>query len=347
MKAKVTLSTGTQPNPGRAVLSYLAGLLLISCASVNTLAQAEPNCPDRFVVVNVLDDRGVPVRNLWSENFRASRRGKSLPVLRSEYRQDPSGRVVVLLDVSASMSGRKSHNKWKLAHDAALEFVSSAPAQAQVSFIAFADKVTQRFEASAGRAPMVAWLKSEQVTTGQATKGRTALYDAIAEALKSFGTAQAGDAIYLISDGGDTVSKERSSQLEHMLEHSEIRLFAFLLNDSAPYDRGDSREISELTRRSGGFLMGTRAQSVGAGWLSLDAMYYYGKDTDKAIEGSTRAIEAQIISFYVLTIQAPSISGKLDGWDLEVLDAQGRKQKNVTAVYPQDLASGECVPQSP
>jgi len=347
MKAKVTSSTGTQPTLGRPVLSNLVALLLITYASANALAQAEPNCPERSVVVNVLDDRGVPVRNLWSENFRASHRGKSLPVLRSEYRQDPTGRVVVLLDVSRSMSGRKGNNKWKVAHDVALQFVSSAPAQEQVSFIAFAAEVTQRFPASGGRAPMVAWLKSEQLTTGQTTKGQTALYDEIAEALKSFGTAQAGDAIYLISDGGDTASKERTSQLEHLLEHSGVRLFAFLLNDSSPNDLGSSREISELTRRSGGFLIGTRAQSVGAGWLSLDATYYYGKDTAKAIEESTRVLEAQIISFYVLTIQAPPTSGKPDLWNLGVLDAQGRRQKSMTAVYPQDLTSGECSPQSP
>src|SRR5258708_1931994 len=204
-------------------------LLLISSVVVD--AETADDCGERRAIVNVLDAHGLPIKNLTKDDFKASDRGKPLNVAWFQHRDDPGVRITVLLDLSGSMTGSADggSNKWKIARAAALEFVSSASTEARVSLLPFASGAGQKFQTLRERRSIETWLNSPAVRDAKEVKGITPLYDAIGTALKDLGTAEPGDAIYVITDGGDNASRARMSELERSLESSGVRLFAFLL----------------------------------------------------------------------------------------------------------------------
>jgi uncharacterized protein with von Willebrand factor type A (vWA) domain len=108
-----------------------------------------------------------------------------LDIVSSQFRQNGVGRIIVLLDTSGSMGGGKS-NKWRIAQTAASEFVSSAPRQIQISFMAFADTVKQRFSAADGRKVIDEWLQKPATGDPANLRGPTALYETILGLLGSW-----------------------------------------------------------------------------------------------------------------------------------------------------------------
>lgn len=311
------------------LLFLLAAPLAVS--QVQTIAA----CNEHTVIVNALDAHGFPIENLARENFKVTYRGRPVPVLWSQHRQYPGGRIVVLLDTSGSMNGdfEGGTAKWRIANAAAREFVSSAPPQAQVSLFGFATEIGKRFDAVGGREPMEDWLDRSIERDGKELKGRTALSQTILEALRSFGSTNPGDAIYVITDGGDNGSKERLSQIEGALRG--VRLFTFLLNGSfkTEEERSGTEDLYEQTRKSGGFLVSI---TPGAGG------YQFGDRTVASIRASTRMLQQQMATFYVLGIEMPDNISKGSHLKVSLVDERGRSRKDVTVTYPQSLVPDIC-----
>jgi Mg-chelatase subunit ChlD len=321
-------------------------LATVLIGSVSACAQTTEECRERRAIINVLDAHGLPIKNLTKGDFKASNRGKPLNVAWSQHRDDPGVRIAVLLDLSGSMTGSVDggSNKWKIARTAALEFVSSAPTQARVSLMPFASGRGQRLQTLRDRHSIETWLNSPDVREAKEVKGVTPLYDAIGTALKDFGAAEPGDAIYVITDGGDNASRAKMSELERSLESSEVRLFAFLLN--SPITEQESATIHdfyELAHRSGGFLVSVSRQSLGFDTL---ASYDFGEQMSAALQASTRMLQAQIGSYYILGLQFTDNLPTLETWKLDIVDAYGHKRKDVAMAYPHKVPRAVCAAHS-
>ncbi len=317
-------------------------LALLLTASVALRAQTPDQCREHSAIVNVLDARGVPIRNLTRDNFKASHRGKPLDVVWLQHREDPGVRITVLLDLSGSMKGdfEGGSAKWKTALAAALEFVSLAPPQVRLSFSPFASGAGQRFKTMGDRQSIENWLNSPEVRNGKEVKGTTPLYDAILTALKDFDTPEPGDAIYVVTDGGDNASKEKMGKIERSLQSSGVRLFAFLLNGPmTPEESSTIHDLYDLTRRSGGFLVSVSRQP-------FSGSYDFGDRMVASIQASAQMLLAQIGSYYFLGLQSPHDNSTLEGWKVDIVDEQGRKRKDVAMAYPQKLAPTGCAAQS-
>ncbi len=319
-------------------------IVLLLTASFAVRAQTVDECRERRVIVNVLDAHGLPIKNLTKDDFKASDRGKPLNIVWSQHRDDPGVRITVLLDVSSSMNGSGDgvSNKWRIARTAALEFVSSAATQARVSLMPFASGAGQKFQTLSDRHSIETWLNSPAVREAKEVKGITPLYDAIETALKDLGAPELGDAIYVITDGGDNASRARTSELERSLENSGVRLFAFLLNSPmTEEERSTIHDLYELTHKSGGFLVSVSRQSAFDSLASFD----FGEHMSAALQASTRMLQAQIGSYYVLGIQFPDNHPTLEAWKLDIVDAEGRKRKDAATAYPHKIARAVCAAQ--
>ena len=170
-------------------------------------------------------------------------------------------------------------------------------------------------------------------------KGETGLYDAILTAVGALSPAEIGDAIFVITDGGDNLSKARSSTVEHALLDSGIRLFAFLLYspDVSLEEYEGPQTLDSLVQKSGGFLVGVGGRNK----RIPGTQYEYNDTVAQAIKNSARLIHTQISNFYVLTINAPNRPAKLQGWRLDVVDTRQRRRKDISLAYSQSSAS--CV----
>lgn len=298
------------------------------------VAQTAQECNGSTVIVSAVDPTGAPVKNLAAADFRASYRGRPVSVSSSQFSENPPGRVLVLLDLSASMLAQgNSSNKWKIARAMASEFVSSAPAGTQISFASFASTVQQRFPASGGRPLIQEWLAS-YVREGSQPKGRTALYEAIRTAINELSPGEPGDAIYVITDGEDNLSHTKAPQVEPLLLSSGTRLFAFLMSrpESAQAARLEPspQDLEDLARHSGG-----AAISLDAHVYSFGGEHYpYDDKVMKDIRASTRTIQTQMTNFYVLTIDGMDPLAKQKDLSLKLVDAQGHKRNDVSLAYP-------------
>jgi hypothetical protein len=142
-------------------------------------------------LVNALDERGVPIRGLRQDDFRAKSQGHEIQLVRLSFAEGPR-RIVVLLDISGSMSGERDNGRWDAARGAALEFASSASPGTRLSLITFADDVKERVGLSLDRHEMLGWLNSSQANNRKLMRGRTALYEAILAAAKELDPPQPG-----------------------------------------------------------------------------------------------------------------------------------------------------------
>jgi hypothetical protein len=185
----------------------------------------------RPIVANVVDTKGNAVRDLTKQNFHVRVNGKPAVVLDARYSLAPR-RIVVLLDMSGSMTGEKTNGKWLIAREAVDDLLAETPGDVSIAMLTFSGKVRDVFDFSQGRTAIAEWMKEDP---GQRPKRkdspRTALFDAISEGLKLLQPVQPGDSVYAITDGGDNASQVSAGKVRSALLQSRVRLFAFLFSE--------------------------------------------------------------------------------------------------------------------
>jgi hypothetical protein len=319
----------------RAPLSALLFLWPILIANAQV-------CPPSYVIVSALDVNGLPITDLAAANFRASHKGHPLNVGSASFRHDPTVRTIVLLDTSDTMGGFDSEgiNKWRVAWSAASEFISAAPPQASISLFTFSKALGLTFRSSGGRQPIADWLNSREALGTSSLKGTKAFYKTLPDVLKEMNPSHPGDAIYLITDGREFVDGGTVTRAASELRSAGVRLFTFLLDDAtlaSEHPQLGGGEVSDLVQGSGGlgitWYPGGRSKTEIA-WSARD--FAYDDKTLLGIRATVQRMEIAITNFYVLTV-APPTGSSPDDWKLEVLDAQGKKRKDVFLAYPGKL----------
>jgi hypothetical protein len=311
-------------------------------------------CPPQPVIVTVLDAHGLPIPGLPASSFRASSRGKPLSVLSASLRSDLTTRTCVLLDVGATMGGfgAQGIDKWKIARGAATDFLNVAPLQAQISLSTFSATIERTFESSAGRKALQDWLDNPESLRTSGLKGKAAIYRAILETAKGMEPAHPGDSILVITDGRNDRSFSMAADVSDELASRGIRLFAFVLDDSHRADDGitaggisestplpnpDAKILSELVKASGGlgYTLYPGGNTIGQ---SFGLSYNYDDRTHQNVQSSISEIEIAISHFYILSVDLSGDARGPQDWQLEVVDDQGMRRKDVIVAYPARIA---------
>jgi VWA domain-containing protein len=209
----------------RSPNKYLLALLL--AWSTVPAAQSSDTCHVQSLLVSAMDVNGNTFRTLATPSFQLKVDKRPVEVVRSEYRLEPH-RIAVLLDSSGSMGA--GENKWEVARTAAQEMLSMTPPQVSIALSSYGDKVDKVLEFSGDRLRALQWLAAASSRDKKIIKGRTALLDAIMIALRELQPYRTGDAIYVITDGGDNVSQVVASKVKQALLGACVRLFMFRLD---------------------------------------------------------------------------------------------------------------------
>jgi hypothetical protein len=320
--------------------AILLTALITYCAASGLHAQIAP-CLDRSIPVNVYTDKGVPVIGLTAANFRGAVRRNQVQVVAANYDTGPR-RIVLLLDVSRSMIEDNYRMRTELTVARAL--TAAAPPQDSFALLTFTAKIEDSVGFGLGKKGVFDELN--KLDLGHfAVDGwrKTAIFDALSSALDLLAPSRIGDAIYLITDGGDNASQTKSSDIKKRLQTAGVRLYGFLLvappARTRPPEEGPG-ELPELASESGGTLMTFEPGYKDSYLLERSRGLSFSDLSEKGraelLTAATRPRNA-INSFYRLDLRLSAPLDKPRDLKLEALEDSGKLNKHVLMLYPQRL----------
>ena len=233
-------------------LFLLCCLVLSSCVLPFT-AQAQENSPrpaisrevDLVVLPVIVKDRnGRFVSGLTAKYFQVYEDGKlqEIALFRQE---DIPVTVGLVVDHSSSMTAKNPE-----VLSGALAFVRASNPQDLEFVVNFSDTVS--FDLPAGAAFTASMSALQAGITARIDSGRTALYDALAAALRHIQSAPLEKKVLLlISDGGDNNSQQQFSQVLRMAQTTSVAIYAIGLFDSHSADQ-NPRILKKLASDTGG-----------------------------------------------------------------------------------------------
>jgi hypothetical protein len=295
-------------------------------------------CLHRTVPVTVLDPAGRFVTNLSVADFEAKFRGKPVQILGLTRDTNPR-RVLILLDVSGSMLTTE-RGKWQMALEVVGDAVAHLPAETRVALSIFDERIRESLDFSAGRkavAERVIALKAGANALPSKTR-RTALWDSLLKAVSLFGQPGPGDAVYLISDGGDNLSKTSPRQVEEAFLEAGARLFTFLLISRSqlgylmPDEQQGLNALKELSESTGGDHI-----VLAVGGKTGRFVFHLGKDARAAVVRAAQDIYAQMKDMSWLEISLPLSVDKPREWSLQLNLGQNKVLQRFELRYPHKL----------
>ena len=246
--------TRLRGGPGWKWLRLAACVALVVAGFVSSARPQTPPESESFRIsvdvdlvllhATVRDRKGRFVTDLRKEDFQVyeDRASQSIRLFRQE---DVPVTVGLVVDHSGSM-GRKLRD----VVDAARTFVQFSNPQDEMFVINFNDTVT------AGLPEAIKFTNQsdelERAISNAATTGRTALYDAIAEALIRVRTGSRDKKVLLvISDGGDNASTRTLAQILAMAGESGTLVYTVGIFDEEDPDKNPG-VLRRLARETGG-----------------------------------------------------------------------------------------------
>jgi Ca-activated chloride channel family protein len=248
-----------------STVSTLAACVLISAAALSQTRgpikpPKEPAAPQSkpsdgikvdvdltLVNVTVTDPMDRLVTGLEKEHFRVFEDNVEQEVLTLSSEDVPVS-IGLVFDMSGSMS-----DKVEKAREAAVQFMRTANPLDQFFLVSFND----RAELTSGFTSSVDELQNRMMFT--ASKGRTALLDAIYLGLSQMRGAHNGKrALLIISDGGDNHSRYNESDVKNYLKEADCQLYAIGIFDPigirsrTPEELEGPSLLSEMTEMTGG-----------------------------------------------------------------------------------------------
>lgn len=177
-------------------------------------------------------------------DFALTENGKDVELLATDRLATESEQVDVVLaiDTSGSMAGASLDS----AKQAAREFVAALQPGNRVALVSFSDrvKVVAPFTSDAG--------VLDRAIGGLSAAGETAVYDALITSAGLGSTQDASlEAVVLLSDGGDTVSRATLTDTVGAVTGAEVPVFAVAL----PSDEADPEAMRTIAEQSGGRLV--------------------------------------------------------------------------------------------
>jgi hypothetical protein len=260
--------------------SCLVLLMFLACLP----AQAA-DCAKASIWVSALDKSGTVEKSLKAEDLRVEVGGEPAQILSFVSDEQPR-RVLVMVDTSARMRTSPWESSLRVVLTVAEFAANTLPSESSALLLTFGDDVipeSDEFETRQQVGQRILDLSEKK------PRGRTLLFDAIDKALATFGDAQFGDSIYLVTDGGDDGSKISYSKIREKLAQRGVRVFVFLAV-VAPYSQAATDLMGDLERYTGGAFV-----DIPQGW----------KDDQARRTRLAAQVSDQVGELYKIQLQTP------------------------------------------
>jgi len=317
------------------LLQHILRFAFVVGCTIQALAQTDP-CLDRTIPVNVYTERGEAFTPPTAASFQASMGGKPVRVTSVTLDTGPR-RVVILLDVSGSMTVA---GNLKCGLEFTHNLISLTRLEDSLALLTFNDRIKDVVDFGQSQDTLLA--KVSKLQDADWGHGRTAITDALGDALAMMKSPRVGDAICLVTDGGDNASQSNRSRVKALVESSNIRLYAFLpamqYSDSRISREDITSELRDLAYATGGDFRMFGPGREGSFSDPFPRSYAAIGGDRKGITLAAQRYRNEISSFEKLTVRLPEPLAKPREWKLDVVDASGQRIKHLQVFYPQRLA---------
>jgi Ca-activated chloride channel family protein len=227
-------------------------LLFSSAAGLSQSQQLPPPAPEAApsisvkselvaLPVRVTDSHGNVVPGLTQDAFSVFEDGRPQKLTLFQ-QEDAPVTVGLIVDHSRSMGPKLAE-----VTAAVSSFAHSSNPQDEMFVVDFNDDVWLQF---LGGKPFTHSAKDlETALAAVSARGRTALYDAVAEGLKHlrFGHCEK-QALIIVSDGGDNASHQKFSEILALAQHSQVVIYSIVLQGEGQEENpGVLRHLSKST----------------------------------------------------------------------------------------------------
>lgn len=306
------------------------------CQQTAPQSPQQSACQERTIPLSIYTRTGAPIKNLEAVRLEGFDRGRKIPVgpVTSTILERPL-HVILAMDVSGSMWGKVPEHR-NLAFDVADDFVAKAPPSVEVGLVLFAEKLRDVIPVSTDRRKLNDELNSVRRSAQTELHGRTALWDALVSIVNLLDHPQAGDAVYLITDGGDNLSKATPDTASETFAAAGVRLFTFLIPEVPGHedDYAGTAELEEIVADTAGRIViaPTRTPADFLPWNLLD------KAGNPTLFGSALNTQyRQISNSFRVTVQVSEAVDRPRSWRIGVASADAAEKREIRPIYPQKL----------
>jgi hypothetical protein len=312
--------------------SAIISLTLLLAALASASSSSAQTGEIRTVPLVVMNQTGQIIQGLTRQNVRMKRGKASVQSIVLDIRPR---RIVLLIDMSESMSAILSENKHitalDYAKDTAKVFLQTLLRQDSVALDVFADKERQIVPFTHDFASITA-----AINALPQPRGRTFAGDALQAALRDFGTTTGfGDSVVFFSDGQFDDDFSRRLIGPQIPDMARCGVRAFLIFPMASHidlpSRDSMTSISSVTR----FMFATGGLSFTPERLPEDwpAWEIVRPDPIQRVAALSNAIHGT----YRVELQFADAIRKKQKLQLDVIDDKGKNMRNVYALYPHTI----------
>jgi hypothetical protein len=314
---------------------FLALFLLLSAWPA--LPQ-ESACEKRLLPVFVTEKDGSVATALTSADFKLESRSGSMSVVALKH-DERRHRVIIMLDVSASMRGLVGPPLWPVAMALARHASYAGGENSDLALVLFSDDVLETIGFSRGRAAIQQRL--EEVAKDPAfpmpRKAKDSrIYDILEKEVQDLEGPTSADSLLVVTDGADEGSTAKPDQVIDLLSSSMIRVFTILVDpiQGQPSSVGPDAFV-RIVERSGGKAFGP-----------IDSENTAFRKTAKTADAQ-KVLNERLAQFYrgifandLLVIQAPCAIQKPETVDLTLTDSVRHEMKQLQTHFPHEI--GPC-----
>lgn len=301
-------------------LAAIAAFLMVAS---DVVGQIGAPCPDREVIVNVINKDATRVSGLTVEDFEFK---PDIVSGISATRFYSTPRVMILLDTSGSMRAPKT----QAASHAAIDLLlANLPTQSPIALTTFSIASTLGIPFTTDRKLLGSEL--DAMYTNPATwAGGTELFPALIASAKLFAENQRGDAIFLVSDSeGSGGTEARIREVTRELLSRGIRLFTVLVTTQRQFSEWQGLTYSDLS-------MVARATGGIAAWGLQPGDDLKSKVA--AMHWLSSELGARVFSGYLLKLRLEQPLHKWRKWSVRIKAGPNGKHKGLRVEYPAELA---------
>ena len=303
-------------------------ILLILCFCALTLglcpsqATAQDHSCSFSVSLRIVDHAHFPVDMPAGSSLRAKFNGEAASAVvvgeRARLR-----RIALVIDNSESVADFHT-----VIAASAAQLIEQSPRETQIALIGFANQTETLQTFSTDKIQLLR--KVDDYHQQEPAKGRTALLDAIRQAVFLFGSPQAGDVVIAITDGGENASKAREKDVKEALEAFHTPIF-FLIAMTDPRLGGMPPDFEAINGLS---TLDTIAEGSGGANFLLTPADWSGNVHPELLAPHIGLLLNLAGRYYEVAVNAPAFSRNHGNLKMEMLDAKGRKTDAYTLLYP-------------